>query len=118
MLILLQLIFKCCLAETYILPHLFDDLVIDRHGVEAYNNAYNVWLGFFYFSEELQPSYLGERYAFLRVSGEHFLDDLYCIDTDITWKHVETLNYFFVKLFGCRFLKRKGAAHHRVKDNS
>lgn len=86
--------------------------------MEAYNNAYNIWLRFFYLCEELQLSYLGEGYAFLRVGGKHLLNGLDSIDTDIARNHIETFNDLFVKLLGRSFLKRKRAAYHSVENDS
>lgn len=86
--------------------------------MESNNKSDNLRLDLSNFLEKLQLPYLRDGDPLGWISDKHLLNDFNSINTDITWKYVETLNHLFVKFLRSLFFKGQSAADHSIEDNA
>lgn len=117
-LVFFELVFNCRFTQCRIFFHFLYNFVVYRHCMKPNDKADYLWFYCLYFFEKRQFSQLRDRYSLFRVSDQHSLNDFNSLDTNITWKNIEALYDFFIKLFGSFFLERQRSTDHSIKDNA
>lgn len=86
--------------------------------MKTYNQTNYFRLNCFYFFEKFKLSQFSYSNPLLRICYQHLLNNLNRIHTNITWQHIESLNYFLIQLLRCFLLKRQRSTHHSVKNDA